>query len=43
VICASEPDPFFAVGRFYEDFEQTSDAEVRELLDAAAARATAAG
>ncbi len=38
VICAAEPEPFWAVGAFYEDFEQTSDSEVRELLDAASAR-----
>jgi predicted phosphoribosyltransferase len=31
-VCLSTPDPFLAVGRFYEDFEQTSDAEVVELL-----------
>jgi len=28
------PEPFWAVGRFYEDFEQVSDDEVRELLAA---------
>ncbi len=38
VICAAQPEPFWAVGAFYEDFEQTSDREVRELLDAASAR-----
>jgi predicted phosphoribosyltransferase len=32
VICAAEPDPFLSVGRFYEEFEQTSDEEVRQLL-----------
>jgi len=31
-ICAREPDPFYAVGIWYEDFSQTSDEEVRELL-----------
>jgi putative phosphoribosyl transferase len=31
-ICASEPDPFHAVGMWYEDFSQTTDEEVRELL-----------
>src|SRR5207237_1781853 len=36
VICASAPDFFQAVGQYYEDFSQTSDEEVRELL----ARAT---
>src|SRR5437016_14314438 len=32
VICASAPEFFQAVGQYYEDFSQTSDAEVRELL-----------
>jgi predicted phosphoribosyltransferase len=36
VICATVPEPFFAVGNWYEDFAQTSDAEVRELLSRAA-------
>ncbi len=31
-VCVSTPEPFFSVGRFYEDFEPTSDDEVRELL-----------
>ena len=30
-ICASEPDPFYAVGKWYEDFSQTTDDEVRDL------------
>ena len=33
VVCAETPEPFFAVGMWYEDFSETSDAEVRELLD----------
>jgi predicted phosphoribosyltransferase len=32
VVCAREPEPFSAVGLWYRDFSQTSDAEVRELL-----------
>jgi predicted phosphoribosyltransferase len=32
LVCASTPDPFYAVGAWYEDFAQTDDAEVRELL-----------
>jgi predicted phosphoribosyltransferase len=32
VICARTPEPFFAVGLWYEDFSQTSDEEVRDLL-----------
>ena len=35
VICAATPEPFFAVGRFYRNFEQTSDQEVRTLLSQA--------
>lgn len=31
-ICASEPEPFHAVGVWYDDFAQTSDEEVHELL-----------
>lgn len=32
VICATMPEPFSAVGQWYLNFEQTEDAEVRELL-----------
>src|SRR5260221_2514857 len=32
VICAITPYPFHAVGRWYEDFSQTTDEEVRDLL-----------
>ena len=32
IICASAPEFFQAVGQYYEDFSQTSDEEVRELL-----------
>ena len=32
VICPATPEPFLAVGRFYESFEQTTDAEVKQLL-----------
>jgi predicted phosphoribosyltransferase len=31
-VCARTPEPFLAVGMWYEDFSQTSDEEVRELL-----------
>jgi putative phosphoribosyl transferase len=34
VVCAVTPEPFSAVGNWYEVFSQTSDEEVRELLDA---------
>ena len=32
IICAHTPDPFIAVGLWYQDFSQTSDDEVRDLL-----------
>ena len=37
VVCAITPEPFYSVGLWYEDFSQTTDEEVRELL----ARSTA--
>jgi putative phosphoribosyl transferase len=36
VVCAVTPAPFYAVGLWYEDFSQTTDEEVRELLALAA-------
>ncbi|MGK4005230.1 phosphoribosyltransferase [Sorangium sp. So ce1036] len=36
VVCAVTPEPFMAVGLWYQDFSQTSDEEVRALLDRAA-------
>jgi putative phosphoribosyl transferase len=36
VICAVTPEPFWAVGQWYKDFSQTSDEEVRDLLQRAA-------
>jgi len=35
VICAITPEPFIAVGAWYADFSQTSDDEVRQLLEQA--------
>jgi predicted phosphoribosyltransferase len=35
IICVRTPEPFRAVGYWYEDFSPTTDAEVRELLDRA--------
>ena len=32
VVCAETPEPFRGVGRWYEDFSQTTDDEVRGLL-----------
>jgi predicted phosphoribosyltransferase len=35
LVCGRTPEPFFAVGAWYEDFAQTSDEEVRALLESA--------
>jgi len=32
IVCLATPEPFWGVGRWYQDFDQTTDAEVRELL-----------
>jgi predicted phosphoribosyltransferase len=31
-VCAQAPEPFYAVGLWYEDFAQTTDEEVHDLL-----------
>jgi predicted phosphoribosyltransferase len=36
VVCTVTPEPFYAVGLWYEDFSQTGDEEVRDLLARAA-------
>jgi putative phosphoribosyl transferase len=36
IVCASTPQPFMGVGAWYQDFSQTTDAEVREYLERAA-------
>jgi len=36
VVCARMPQPFYSVGLWYEDFTQTTDEEVHELLYRAA-------
>ena len=33
VICAITPEPFYGVSRWYEDFSQVTDEEVRTLLE----------
>jgi predicted phosphoribosyltransferase len=35
VVCVATPQPFFGVGLWYENFEQTTDEEVRSLLEGA--------
>jgi putative phosphoribosyl transferase len=39
-LCSRVPEPFFGVGRWYEDFSQTSDDEVLDLLRRAATDAS---
>lgn len=34
VICLSQPEPYLAVGRWYREFPQLTDAEVQEILAA---------
>jgi len=41
IVCGMTPDPFYAVGLWYEDFSPTSDEEVRELLERARRRSDA--
>lgn len=33
VVCLATPDPFYAVGQFFQDFSQVSDSEVIKLLE----------
>jgi len=40
VVCIRTPEPFGAVGLWYDDFSQTTDEEVRELLRQADEAAT---
>jgi len=42
VVCAITPEPFYSVGLWYEDFSQTTDDEVRDLLARAVQPARAA-
>ncbi|MET0663587.1 MAG: phosphoribosyltransferase family protein [Ilumatobacteraceae bacterium] len=43
VVCVHQPDPFGAVGASYDDFTQTSDGEVRRLLEQARDRMSRGG
>ena len=38
LVCLRTPEPFYAVGLWYENFEQTTDEEVHDLLERAASR-----
>jgi predicted phosphoribosyltransferase len=33
IICAATPKRFYGVGQWYDDFSQTTDEEVSELLE----------
>src|SRR5207237_4429055 len=32
IVCAQTPEPFYGVGLWYEDFSQTTDEEVHDML-----------
>jgi putative phosphoribosyl transferase len=36
IVCVRTPEPFFAVGAWYEDFDQLTDDDVRRILEEAA-------
>jgi predicted phosphoribosyltransferase len=36
IVCATTPEPFYGVSRWYDDFSQTTDEEVQRLLEDAA-------
>jgi putative phosphoribosyl transferase len=36
IVCDCTPDPFYSVGYWYDDFSQTTDDDIRELLERAA-------
>jgi len=38
IVCLASPEPFRAVGHFYDDFDQVSDKEVQSILSSAAAQ-----
>jgi len=42
VVCLAAPEPFVAVGRFFDDFSPVSDDEVRQILQQFDANAVAA-
>lgn len=42
VVCVSTPEPFSAIGLWYEEFPQTTDEEVRDLLKKAEMKKEAA-
>jgi putative phosphoribosyl transferase len=42
IVCLLRPEPFYGVGRWYDDFHQTTDEEVTEILQRAARAADGA-
>jgi putative phosphoribosyl transferase len=38
IVCAVTPEPFYAVGMWYQDFSQTTDQEIQALLEQASPR-----
>jgi predicted phosphoribosyltransferase len=38
IVCATTPEPFYGVSRWYENFSQTTDEEVKMLLEEASHR-----
>jgi putative phosphoribosyl transferase len=40
VECVATPEPFMAISLWYEDFEQTTDEEVRDIIDRSPGQAT---
>jgi putative phosphoribosyl transferase len=42
MVCYATPEPFYSVGFWYEDFSQTTDIEIRDLLERAAKELSAA-
>ena len=43
IVYCAQPEPFYAIGEFYENFLQVSDGEVKELLQRASARIAHSG
>ena len=43
VVCLLTPEPFFAVGNWYQDFSQIGDEEVRQLLQSSGTSAEITG
>jgi putative phosphoribosyl transferase len=42
MVCYSTPEPFYSVGFWYDDFSQTTDDQIRDLLDRAGKELTPA-